>query len=152
MSTQRTFASVHPIGIIFLIIIALYLGWSAFSADSLQVLDWTIPNLSLRLAIAQMLITSLDWALAAAVLYQLLPSATPLSYGTFFSVYQLAQIAGVVSNVPGGLGIFETVMLVLVSPPIAANGLFAALIVYRGIYYFLPLSVSLVLLGRYKLC
>lgn len=145
------FASVHPIGISFLVVIVAYLLWSVLSSRSLQIAGWTIPHLPIQLSLAQIVITSVDWALAAAVLYQLLPSAAPLSYAGFFGIYLLAQIAGIVSNVPGGLGIFETVMLLLISPPVAANDLFGALLAYRVIYYFLPLGIAIVLLGLYEL-
>jgi uncharacterized membrane protein YbhN (UPF0104 family) len=53
--------------------------------------------------------------------------------------------------VPGGLGVFETVMLMLISPPIPAHELLGALITYRGIYYLLPLVISLLLFGGYEL-
>lgn len=145
------FSSVHPVGILFLAIVAIYLFWSIFGTRSLRIAGWTLPHLPIQLSLAQIIITSLDWALAAAVLYKLLPSAAPLSYAGFFGIYLLAQLAGILSNVPGGLGVFETVMLVLISPPVAAKELFGALLAYRGIYYFLPLGVALLLLGGYEL-
>lgn len=145
------FSSVHPVGILFLAIVAIYLFWSIFGTRSLRIAGWTLPHLPIQLSLAQIIITSLDWALAAAVLYKLLPSAAPLSYAGFFGIYLLAQLAGILSNVPGGLGVFETVMLVLISPPVATKELFGALLAYRGIYYFLPLGVALLLLGGYEL-
>ncbi|MBD1912553.1 MULTISPECIES: lysylphosphatidylglycerol synthase domain-containing protein [unclassified Leptolyngbya] len=144
-------SSVHPIGVLFLIVITAYLIWSVISARSLQIAGWTIPHLPIQLSLAQIVITSLDWALAAAVLYTLLPSASPLSYPGFFGIYLLAQLAGIISNVPGGLGVFESVMLALISPPVATNELFSALLAYRAIYYFLPFSVAILMLGAYEL-
>nr|WP_217523130.1 lysylphosphatidylglycerol synthase domain-containing protein [Pleurocapsa sp. PCC 7327] len=76
-----------------------------------------------------------------------MPTATPLSYPEFFGIYLLAQIAGIISNVPGGLGVFETVMLLLLSPPVSSASLLGALLAYRGIYYFLPLSSAILILG-----
>lgn len=145
------FSSVHPLGIIFLIIVSAYLFWSVLSSGSLRVGSLTIPHLPLQLSIAQILITSLDWALAASVLYILLPSSAPLSYAGFFGIYLLAQIAGITSNVPGGLGVFETVILILISPPVPADELFGALLAYRGIYYFLPFAIAVLILGGYEL-
>jgi glycosyltransferase 2 family protein len=49
-------------------------------------------------------ISSLDWILAAAVLYSLLPEQALASYAVCFGIYLLAQFAGVVSNIPSGLG------------------------------------------------
>jgi uncharacterized membrane protein YbhN (UPF0104 family) len=76
------------------------------------------------------------------VLYVLLPAHPDVNYFIFFGSYLLAQIAGIISNVPGGLGVFETVLLLLISPPIAADQLLGALLVYRVVYYFLPLLVE----------
>jgi hypothetical protein len=139
--------SVHPIGVIFSLVVVSYLFISILSKKPLRVGRLTIPHLPINLCLAQIAITSLDWALAAAVLYVLLPASVPISYPGFFGIYLLAQIAGIISNVPGGLGVFETVMLLLLSPPISSAELFGALLAYRGIYYFLPLSLAALLLG-----
>ena len=58
-----------------------------------------------RLSALQLLITALDVAAAAAVLYLLLPEAPP--FGAFVLVYLLALAAGVLSHVSGGVGVFE---------------------------------------------
>lgn len=145
------FNTVHPLGFIFLAIITAYLLLSSFSRRSLKIRGWVVPHLPLNLSLAQIAITSCDWALAAAVLYVLLPAPSAISYFVFFGGYLLAQIAGIVSNVPGGLGVFETVLLLLLAPPLAADQLLGALLVYRGIYYFLPLLAGILLLGLYEL-
>lgn len=59
--------------------------------------------------------------------------------------------AGVVSNVPGGLGVFETVILLLLAPQVPAVSVLGALLAYRAVYYFLPLMVAIVLLGFYEI-
>lgn len=141
------FQSVHPIGILFLLILLTYLLTTVLSKKPLRIGKWSLPHLPLNLCLAQIAVTSCDWLLAAGVLYFLFPTSIPLSYPGFFGIYLLAQIAGIISNVPGGLGVFETVMLLLLSPPIPSAQLFGALLAYRGIYYFLPLSVSILLLG-----
>lgn len=63
----------------------------------------------------------------------------------------LAQIAGIISNVPGGLGVFETVLMLLLAPAVEADGLLGSLLVYRVIYYLTPLLMGVVLLGGYEL-
>jgi phosphatidylglycerol lysyltransferase len=145
------FDTVHPLGIIFLGIITAYLILSSFSRRPLKIRGWVLPHLPLNLSLAQIAVTSCDWALAAAVLYVLLPAHPALNYFIFFGSYLLAQIAGIISNVPGGLGVFETVLLLLISPPIASDQLLGALLVYRVVYYFLPLLMGAGLLGIYEL-
>jgi uncharacterized membrane protein YbhN (UPF0104 family) len=148
---QLPFTSVHSIGVIFLLVVFAYLLVTVRGRKPFQLGKWTLPHLPPHLCLAQLVVGSLDWTLAASVLYVLLAASAPLPYGSFFSIYLLAQFAGVISNVPGGLGVFETVMLLLLSSSISSASLFGALLVYRGIYYFLPLIVAMLLLGFYEI-
>ncbi len=144
------FNSVQPLSWIFLAVVICYLLWNLLSRRALRIGPFVFPHLPMGLAIAQVSTASADWMLAAAVLYALLPVDVPLSYPAFFSIYLLGQIAGVISNVPGGLGVFETVILLLLSPLIPSATVFGALIAYRGIYYLAPLCIAITLLGLYE--
>ena len=83
---------------------------------ALRLRGWSIDLPSNRLFFAQVLLSCLDWALTSLVLYILLPPMPTLFFASYLGIYLLAQMAGILSNVPGGLGIFETVMLVLLKP------------------------------------
>lgn len=98
----------------------------------------------LRLSALQLLITLIDVCAAASVLYLLLPEAPPL--GTFLLVYLLALAAGVLSHVPGGVGVFEAVLLAAFAGQLGAAPLAAALLLYRLIYVGLPLIIACILL------
>lgn len=98
----------------------------------------------LQLSALQMLITLIDVCAAAAVLYVLLPEAPPL--GAFLLVYLLALAAGVLSHVPGGVGVFEAVLLAAFAGHLGAAPLAAALLLYRLIYVGLPLILACLLL------
>lgn len=97
-----------------------------------------------RLSALQLLITALDVAAAATVLYLLLPEAPP--FGAFVLVYLLALAAGVLSHVPGGVGVFEAILLAAFADQLGAAPLAAALLLYRLIYVVLPLLLACVLL------
>ena len=99
---------------------------------------------TLRLTLLQLVITALDVAAAATVLYLLLPEAPP--FGAFVLVYLLALAAGVLSHVPGGVGVFEAILLAAFADQIGAAPLAAALLLYRIIYVVLPLLVACVVL------
>ncbi|MDH4585042.1 bifunctional lysylphosphatidylglycerol flippase/synthetase MprF [Pseudomonas sp. BN415] len=98
----------------------------------------------LRLSAVQLLITVIDVCAAACVLYVLLPEAPPL--GAFLLVYLLALAAGVLSHVPGGVGVFEAVLLAAFAGQLGAAPLAAALVLYRLIYVGLPLVLACLLL------
>ncbi|MBD9482135.1 bifunctional lysylphosphatidylglycerol flippase/synthetase MprF [Pseudomonas sp. PDM14] len=97
-----------------------------------------------RLSLLQLFITALDVSAAAGVLYLLLPEAPP--FGIFLLVYLLALAAGVLSHVPGGVGVFEAVLLAAFADTLGAAPLAAALLLYRLIYIVLPLLLACVLL------
>ncbi|CAI8789425.1 phosphatidylglycerol lysyltransferase [Pseudomonas sp. IT-196MI5] len=97
-----------------------------------------------RLTFLQLIITALDVAAAATVLYLLLPETPP--FGAFLLVYLLALAAGVLSHVPGGVGVFEAILLAAFSDTLGAAPLAAALLLYRLIYVVLPLLVACLLL------
>ncbi len=77
----------------------------------------------------------------------LLATGTEVSFPAFLAVYLLAQLAGLISQVPGGLGVFETVMVLMLSPRLPADQIFGALLGYRALYYWLPLVSAALLLG-----
>lgn len=143
--------SLYPLGTIFLFLVAGYLLWNVWSHKPLKLGKWIIPRLPAKLSLFQTAIATLDWAIAASVLYVLLLSEAPITYPSFFGIYILGQLAGVISNVPGGLGVFETVLLLSLSGQISSPELFGALLAYRGIYYFFPLIVAIVMLGIYEI-
>ncbi|AVH65716.1 hypothetical protein CDG77_26410 [Nostoc sp. 'Peltigera membranacea cyanobiont' 213] len=145
------FVSVRPIGVIFLLLVAGYLVGSIFVKQPLIIRGQEFRFPDFKISLIQIAISSLDWILAAAVLYAVLPSNISLSYLDFLGIYLLAMFAGVISNVPGGLGVFETIILLILSSKVSAAAILGAMLAYRGVYYFLPLLVASGLLGLYEI-
>jgi phosphatidylglycerol lysyltransferase len=151
-SLYLPFSSTRLLGMILLVVVLGYLAISGTRKKRmLKIMGWEFSIPSLQLSFAQIAVSSLDWALAGSVLYVLLPSTATLSYPHFLSIYLLAQIAGMVSQIPGGLGVVETVVILLLSPTLPAPSVLVSLLAFRGIYYLLPLGVAMVLLGTYEL-
>lgn len=95
-----------------------------------------------RLAWTQLALSVLDITAAAAVLWLLLPEGA-VGFATFLGFYAAAVVIGVISHVPGGLGVFEAVMLVALGSSVPAGELAGALVLYRLVYYVLPLLIAL---------
>ena len=108
-----------------------------------------IPVPSPRVAFAQVGVACADLLCAASVLYVLLPHQAAISFGAFAGIYLIAIAAGVISNVPGGIGVFEAVLLLLLQS-VPQDRLLGALVAYRAIYYFAPFALALVLLGAHE--
>lgn len=148
LNTQ--FVTVRPLGLIFLSLISIYL-YLSWQQQYLTIKGQTFILPSLSISLTQIVISCLDWAIASAVLYILLPDELDLSYGSFFGIYLLGITAKVISNIPGGLGIFETVIIHLLPQQVTTNEALGSLLAYRSIYFFLPLLISLMLLGIYTI-
>lgn len=140
------FVSLRVLGIILLVMVVGYVWASAKIKKELSYKEWSFTFPSLELSLKQVVIASVDWLLAASVLYVLLPEGE-ISFFSFTGIFLLAQIAGLFSQVPGGLGVFESVMLLYLSNFMPGSQVLGILVVYRLIYYILPLLVALVVLG-----
>lgn len=142
----------RPLGVFLLILAGAYLSWAVQTHRSLRVWRWELRSPGLRLAVAQLVVGSLDWSVSAAVLYVLLPvDGNALPYPTFVGVFLLCQIVGLASQVPGGLGVFEALILNLMPDEAGSGAVLASLVAYRAIYYLLPLVAALTGLGAYEL-
>jgi phosphatidylglycerol lysyltransferase len=121
-----------------------------FVANALRRKPWRIRRWefrppSLGLSFGQLAVATLDWTLAAGVLFLLLPPGS-VHYTEFALTFLLAQLAGLISHVPGGLGVFETIMLTSLGSRVGVAPLLASLAAFRLIYYLMPLLVAAVLL------
>lgn len=106
---------------------------------------------SFRLALAQVIIGGFDILMASLVLYFTLTAFVDIPFITFIGVFIIAQVLGTFSQVPGGLGVFETLFLYIIPGDHNQAMLFGALIAYRIIYYLLPLLISAIVLISYEL-
>jgi len=102
-----------------------------------------MPNA--RVAIGQAALGAVDNAISATMLWLLIGrGAAP--YPAFIVAYPLAYLAGLLSTVPGGAGVFEAA-LVLLLPGVSRPALAAGFLGYRLIFYLAPLALALLLIA-----
>ena len=130
--------------------LCIYLWGSVYYKKDLVIkgVDFKMPQLSL--ALKQVFIGSLDILMASLVLYFVLISFVQIDFFTFMGAFIIAQVLGVYSQVPGGLGVFELVFSNILPGQDNQAILFGALIAYRIIYYLLPLILSGIVLVVYE--
>ena len=115
----------------------------------LTIRGWSFAWPSAPVALGQVALAVADWTLAALTLWILLPPIG-LGFFAFAGIFTAACIAGVVSHVPAGLGVFEAVLLLALPDGAHAPGVAGALIAYRLIYYLLPLLVAALLFAVHQ--
>lgn len=141
------FGSTRILGGMFLVIVVLLLVWGAWMKRPIQIHKWELRTPGTRVSLLGILVSCADWALAAAVLYLLLRNDLPHGYAGFLTPFLLAQLAAVISTVPGGMGVFESAMVLLLHDQLPTPSLVGALLVFRGIYYLAPFGVAVLALG-----
>ncbi|MCB2154369.1 bifunctional lysylphosphatidylglycerol flippase/synthetase MprF [bacterium] len=108
-------------------------------------MEFTLPRLSI---IAPMtLVSILDWGLAGTAIYLLMPADAGFTWGLIIRIYLLSQVLGLLSQVPGGLGVFEGAFLFLLPADLPRAEAAGALVVFRVMYYFLPFAIAAALMA-----
>jgi len=95
-----------------------------------------------RMSILQVLLATVDVATTATIFHALLPAAPGLTYLRFLGVYIASYTAGLAASLPGGLGVFDTAMLLGLSPYLDPPQIVGAIVVYRLCYYVIPLFLA----------
>jgi phosphatidylglycerol lysyltransferase len=121
---------------------AAYVAAAALGRGPVAIGRLRFPLPTFPVALTQLLLSAADWALAAAVLYVLLPPNS-VPFLAFLGAFLTAILLGMASHVPGGLGVFEGLLMVLLKPYLSSGELLPPLLVYRAVYYLLPFIVAL---------
>ncbi|MCX7012145.1 MAG: bifunctional lysylphosphatidylglycerol flippase/synthetase MprF [Candidatus Sumerlaeota bacterium] len=144
-------ATVRMIGAAVLAAYGVYLLTAIVRRRPFRLGQFEIAFPSFRLSLAQAAVASADLATAGLVLFVLLPKTNGLSYPAFLGAYVLSILAGLISQVPGGLGVFESSMVVFLGARMPSSSVFGALLVYRLIYYVAPFAIAVAALGAVEL-
>lgn len=141
---------IRPVGAALLALCVVYLlvcWWAKGRAVHIFKKEFSLPTLPL--ALAQTGVACADLLVAAACLYVLLPPDSGISFASFLPNYLLAQVAVVLTHVPGGVGVLEVILMHIVHGVQPAL-LFGAILVFRVLYYLVPLGLSAVMLFLYE--
>jgi len=127
------------VGVLGLVLMAGYIGLGWWMDRPIRLLGHPFHLPRPRTAVAQVALSVADLSLVAAVLYACLPHASAVGYPHVLAVYVLAFVVGLISHVPGGLGVFDAIVLVGLSTHLAADQILAGLLVFRVVYQLVPL-------------
>lgn len=129
-------------GAILLAVVLSYVGLCAVRHDPLRLFRWQVPLPPPWMTVGQLAVSCADLMIAAAILWLLLRTPHQVPYIHCLGIFLLAMVLSVITHVPGGIGILEaTVVFFLPDEQ-------SAILLYRGVYYLLPLAVAgMLLLG-----
>lgn len=105
---------------------------------------WHLPSLSI--ALSQWLLGTADVFVTLWILFLILPPAA-VSLGAFLAAYFMAEVVAILTHAPGGIGVFESTLLMLLDGRLSEAVLLSSLLLYRVIYFLIPLVLGIALLA-----
>ena len=103
--------------------------------------DFRLPRPVIGLL--QIVVSCADLCIVASVLWVLLPSHDGMDWLSFVGIFAVIQFISLLSAVPGGIGVFEGIMLVVLAPIASTQSeVFAMLLTFRAIYYLVPFTLG----------
>ncbi len=131
----------YAVGVLMWALVVAYVLLAKFMG-SINVRGHVVQLPHWRMALLQVALATLDVAVTAAIMHALLPPTPGLTYLRFLGVYLASYTAGLAANVPGGLGVFDTAMLLGLSPYLDPPQILGAVVVFRLYYYIIPLFLA----------
>lgn len=129
------------VGGILLLVPLFYIAASG-QFNSLTLFRWRITLPGWRIALWQISVACLDICVACAILYQVMPLFPGLSYPYILSLYVGAFVAGALSGLPGGVGVFDSILLLGLSNYISADSALGAILLFRILFFLVPACLA----------
>ncbi len=132
----------RPLGAAFLAAFFVYLGVTLIPRHHIKVGQWDFPLPDPPTAMFQVFLALMDWVVASAVLVVLIPRLALPMVPLVLACYVLAQITVLLSQVPGGAGVFEATFILLLQHWMPTTQTLGSLLVFRAIFSVIPLLIS----------
>ena len=140
----------RALGIAGLAAIAAYVLWLVPRPRTIGRNGWSVTLPNAPLTGVQIAIGLFDLTIGGLAIYALLPAAPAVDFITVLVIYVTATLLGFLSHSPGSLGVFEAAVL-LALPQFAKEELLASLLIFRCLYFVLPLCIAVCLMATREL-
>lgn len=137
------------LGAALLLAVVGWVIWSGTRKRELRLREFTMRAPPFLVSLKQIVVAVFEITLSGLTLYVLLPKGYDVSFVLFMAVYVLATVGGILSHVPGGIGVIEATFLLLL-PQIPQGPMLASILAFRVIYLIFPLFVGAALLGIFE--
>lgn len=136
----------RAIALAILAVLFSYIGWVWSAPREIGQREWKVRLPNGRSTLVQIVIGLFDLGFCALAMYMLLPGEPTIGFVTLLVVFVSATMLGFASHAPGGLGVFDAAMLVALWQ-FRKEDLVAGLLLFRMLYYLVPLVLALAILG-----
>ena len=136
----------RALGITALVILTGYIAWVWRTPRIIGRQNWQVQLPNGPLTMLQIVIGIVDLTCCAAAMYVLVPNEPHMQFIDIAVIFITATLLGFASHSPGGLGVFDAAMLIALWE-FDAEELLAGLLIFRLLYYILPFTLALAVLG-----
>jgi phosphatidylglycerol lysyltransferase len=140
----------HILGVAMWGVVGTYLALATRRSE-VTVLGHTLRLPGLKMALLQVMVATTDVSTTACIFYTLLPHGHGLTFTRFLAIYVMSYTAGLLANLPGGIGVFDTVMLLGLSAYMPAPRVVGGILIFRLYYYIIPLFLAGTLFAGHEL-
>jgi uncharacterized membrane protein YbhN (UPF0104 family) len=134
------------IALVILAVLSAYVAWVWVKPRVIGREGWQVTLPGGPLTLLQIGIGILDLFCCALAMYMLVPDEPNLGFITVAVIFVAATLLGFASHAPGGLGVFDAAMMVALWQ-FDKEDLLAGLLLFRLLYYIVPFTLSLLILG-----
>ncbi len=136
-----------PLSVFFAVLILTYFALPFFKIRILSFRNVSVEIPSFFISVQQLFFSVADWLFSSLALYIFFPEITFSGFIAFSGFFLFSQLIGMLSNIPGGLGVFEAgIVLFASSSGFDPASTLSNLILFRITYYFIPLCAGSLLL------
>lgn len=134
-------AALQIIGVVLLIIaVSYFLACRLSKRREFHIFKQTFTLPTFKFALMQAGLAAFNWSLMGLIVYILLLGK--VSYPTVLGILLISSIAGVITHIPAGIGVIETVFIAMLQHQLSKGTILAALIGYRAVYFLIPLALA----------
>ncbi len=134
-------SSARTVGLLLIAAIAVYLLFAHRAHSGFRIRGRVIRLPGPGMSLAQIVVAVVELVFASIAFMLLLPEAVRPDWSVVAGAFVLAMGLGTLSHVPGGLGVFEAT-LVACLPGVPVDILLGRLVLFRLLYYVLPLIIA----------
>jgi uncharacterized membrane protein YbhN (UPF0104 family) len=132
--------------ILVLAVLVAYVAWVWLAPRVIGRSNWEVTLPGGPLTLVQIIIGIIDLGCCALAMYLLVPAEPSIGFVTLAVIFVSATLLGFASHSPGGLGVFDAAMLIALYQ-FDKEELLAGLLLFRLLYYIIPFTLSLAILG-----
>jgi uncharacterized membrane protein YbhN (UPF0104 family) len=139
----------RAVGVTGLLLLCAYVGWASRRPRTVGISTWRVQLPSGRSTLIQIAIGLADLGCSSFAMYNLMPASVQGDPLTVMTAFVSATLLGFASHLPGSLGVFEEAMRAAL-PDVPVAALTAAIVVFRALYFLIPLCLALLTMACWE--